>query len=141
MSKTYKAIAIVEQARKSLLEFALYEIKNIIQHRIKVGEMDEYNPDDEDANPFYEVDIDGDAIRPRIPIAVEDTYSLETYSESRTVSQVLLDAETDTLYIRTVEGLEAGCDTDNPICINSLDTDSIKWIVVALEDVWGAELA
>lgn len=140
MSKNYKAIAIVEQARKSLLEFALYEIKNIIQHRISIGEMDEYNPNDKDADPMYVVEIEDNAVRPHIPIAVEDTYSLDTYSESRTVCEVLLDAESDTIYIRTVEGLDAGCEIDNPICINSLDTDSIKWIVVALEDVWGAEL-
>lgn len=135
MSKnTFKAVAIVEQARTQLKEFAKYEFHNIIQRRIALGEEDAINSEDEDADTYYRIDLTDYNINPAlVDINVMNTYDMSISTEQRKVKEVLLDAETDEVYFVTED---MDLDHEDAPHINSLDTDSLKTIVVALEEVW-----
>ena len=119
-----KAFEIKEKAVKDLLLHAKFEIRNIIDHLIRLGEMDE-NPDEE----YYEIDTFGYNVPDsNIEVLVTNTYDDDVYPESRTISGFI--DHDGVVSVRTKE------DEDDEISLRSLPFDSIVVAVSTLEDMW-----
>jgi hypothetical protein len=119
-----KAIEIRNKAVADLLAHAKYEIRNIIDYRIRLGEMEE-NPDEE----YYEVPVSGfgGMLRcPTVEVTVTNTYDESVCNESRCIEEFIdLDG---TVSIRTEEGDE--------ISLRELSFDNLVDVVTLLEDMW-----
>ena len=115
-----KAFDIKNKAQDELLAFAVFELNNIIEHCIAIGACDR-----EDEEP-YEVDTT-DSLR--VAVDVQDTYSLDIYSERRKVESFIKYPDEDVVYLR-VE------DEEEPIALRALPFDSIVELVDELETMW-----
>jgi len=119
-----KAIEIRDKAVADLLAHAKYEIRNIIDYRIRLGEMEE-NKDEE----YYEVPVSGfgGMLRcPTVDVTVTNTYDESVCTESHIIEEFIdLDG---TVSIRTEEGDE--------ISLRELSFDNLVDVVTLLEDMW-----
>ena len=118
-----KAFEIRDKAVADLLAHAKYEIRNIIDHRIRLGEMDE-NPDEE----YYEIPVSGfgKLCCTTVDVPVTNTYDESVCHESRMIEEFIdLDG---TVSVRTEEGDE--------ISLRELSFDNLVGVVSMLEDMW-----
>ena len=120
----HKATEIRDKAVADLLAHAKYEIRNIIDYRIRLGEMEE-NPDEE----YYEVPVSGfgGMLRcPTVEVTVTNTYDESVCNENHCIEEFIdLDG---TVSIRTEEGDE--------ISLRELSFDNLVDVVTLLEDMW-----
>ena len=121
-----KASDIKNKALAEILAFAVYELTQIVQHRIAIGEVDE----DEDG--FYEEELSGYGL-PKFTYDVWVTvpYTDEIVSEKRTLKGFQLDG--DAVYVLAEE---EDYDEQDPIALRSLSTDDITGLVDVLEQMW-----
>lgn len=118
-----KAYEIREKAVADLLTHAKYEIRNIIDYRIQLGEMEE-NPNEE----YYEIPVSGFGMLccTTVDVTVTNTYDETVCTESRIIEEFIdLDG---TVSIRTEEGDE--------ISLRELSFDNLVGVVSMLEDMW-----
>lgn len=117
-----KAHEIRNKAVADLLMHAKFEIRNIIDHRIRLGEMDE-NTDEE----YYEIPVFGFGVEGvTIAILVGNTYDEEECYESRTIKEFI--DHDGTVYIRTEE--------DDELSLRELPFDTLVAVVAMLEEMW-----
>ena len=114
------AYDIKHKAQDNLLKVALDLLADIINYRLR---------DDEDDSEVIEI-----CVRPRffVDVDVQDTYSLDCYTEKRKVESFVKYMDEEAVYVN-IEGEE------DPIALRALPFDSIVVLVGELENMW-AEL-
>ena len=131
-SKTY---SIIDNARERLLDFAVYELRNITEHRIALGEIDDpFATDDEDADPYSPVAVaDYDVMPVYVSRWVNDTYTDDHYDVQERIEEIRLYSEG--VVCVKFEGVDEMY--EDPTDLNDLSTDDMAKVVYALETIWG----
>lgn len=121
-----KASDIKNKALAEILSFAVYELTQIVQHRIAIGEVDE------DENGIYEEELFGYGLPTyTYDVFVEDPYTDAIITEKRTLKGFQLDG--DAVYVLAEE---EDYNEQDPIALRSLSTDDITGLVDVLEQMW-----